>query len=195
MSDIDIPALKPLAATTGPLIRPRDHHRSVHSIQICVFLLVLRIRIRRIRMFLGLLNPDPYPLARGIDPGYGSFSHQAKIVRKTLIPTVCDFFFDLSLNNDVNVPSKSNEEKNFFFKLDFCWCLEGQEENSRIRIHSSEAWIRGSGSTPKCHGSATLFLTLESVTNNSAESRGNHFRGRGKVWTVNKSRLGCGVAQ
>ncbi len=29
---------------------------------------------------------------------------------------------------------------------------------SRIRIHWSEAWIRGSrsGSTPKCHGSATL---------------------------------------
>ena len=28
----------------------------------------------------------------------------------------------------------------------------------RIRIHESEAWIQGSGSTPKCHGSATLFL-------------------------------------
>ncbi len=26
----------------------------------------------------------------------------------------------------------------------------------RIRIHLSEACIRGSGSTPKCHGSATL---------------------------------------
>ncbi len=26
----------------------------------------------------------------------------------------------------------------------------------RIRIHLSEAWIRGCGSTPKCHGSATL---------------------------------------
>jgi hypothetical protein len=30
----------------------------------------------------------------------------------------------------------------------------------RIRIHQSEAWIRGSGSgsgsTPKCHGSGTL---------------------------------------
>ncbi len=31
---------------------------------------VLRIRIwiRRIRMFLGLLYPDPHPLVRGIDP-------------------------------------------------------------------------------------------------------------------------------
>jgi hypothetical protein len=29
---------------------------------------VLRIRIRRIRMFLGLLDPDPDPLVRGMDP-------------------------------------------------------------------------------------------------------------------------------
>jgi hypothetical protein len=53
-------------------------------------LLVLRIRIRRIRMFLGLLDPDP--LARSTDPdpapGFGSFYHLAKIVRKTLILTV-----------------------------------------------------------------------------------------------------------
>jgi hypothetical protein len=36
----------------------------------CAFLLVLRIRIRvsRIRMFLGLLDPDPDPLVRGMDP-------------------------------------------------------------------------------------------------------------------------------
>ncbi len=26
-------------------------------------------------------------------------------------------------------------------------------------VHKSEAWIRGSGSTPKCHGSATLEIT------------------------------------
>jgi hypothetical protein len=30
----------------------------------------------------------------------------------------------------------------------------------RIRIHKSEAWIRGSGSTPKCHGSETLVSTF-----------------------------------
>jgi hypothetical protein len=29
---------------------------------------VLRIRIRRIRTFLGLLDPDPDPLVRGMDP-------------------------------------------------------------------------------------------------------------------------------
>ena len=30
----------------------------------------------------------------------------------------------------------------------------------RIQIHWTEAWIRGSGSTPKCHGSATLVQIL-----------------------------------
>jgi hypothetical protein len=34
--------------------------------------------------------------------------------------------------------------------------LKVSDENSRIRIHWSETWIRGSESTPKCHGSATL---------------------------------------
>ncbi len=47
-------------------------------------------------------------------------------------------------------------QKNFFFK--FVGILKGNGENRRIRIHLSEAWIRGSGSesTPKCHGSAIL---------------------------------------
>jgi hypothetical protein len=34
--------------------------------------------------------------------------------------------------------------------------LKVNDENSRIRIHSSEAPIRRSGSVPKCHGSTTL---------------------------------------
>jgi hypothetical protein len=44
-------------------------------------------------MFLGLPDPDPDPLVQDTY-GSGSFYHQAKIVRKTLIPTVllCDFF-------------------------------------------------------------------------------------------------------
>ncbi len=47
--------------------------------------------------------------------GSGSFYHKAKTVKLTnLIPTVCDFFYFLSLKNDVNVPSKSNKQKNFF---------------------------------------------------------------------------------
>ncbi len=45
----------------------------------------------------------------------GSFYHLAKIVRKTLIPTVLLLLFDfLSFKNDANVPSKSNKQKNFF---------------------------------------------------------------------------------
>jgi hypothetical protein len=37
--------------------------------------------------------------------------------------------------------------------------IAGSGSRIRNRIHKSEAWIRrsGSGSTPKCHGSATLF--------------------------------------
>ena len=44
--------------------------------------------------------------------------------------------------------------KNLFF----AGILKVKDENSRIRIriHLSEAWIRGSGSTPKYHGSPTL---------------------------------------
>jgi hypothetical protein len=61
---------------------------------------VLRIRIR---MFLGLTDPDPL-IKRS-----GSFYHQAKIVRKTLISTVLWTLYNfLSLKNNVNVPLKSN---------------------------------------------------------------------------------------
>jgi hypothetical protein len=69
-------------------------------------------------------------------------------------------FIFLSLKKDVNVASKSNKQKKLCKKIVFYWHLEVQWENSRIRIrfriHWSEAWIPGSGSTPKCHGSATL---------------------------------------
>jgi hypothetical protein len=52
-------------------------------------------------MFLGLLDPDLDPLVRGMNPDLNPILyHQAKIVRKTLIPTgvlLCDFFLTLSL--------------------------------------------------------------------------------------------------
>jgi hypothetical protein len=52
--------------------------------------------------------------------GSGSFYHQAKIVRKTLIPTVLRLLLDfLSLINYVNVPSKSKKQKNLFLKISF----------------------------------------------------------------------------
>jgi hypothetical protein len=71
-------------------------------------------------MFLGLLDPDPDPLFRGMmiegsgsRAGSGSFYHHAKMVRKTLIPTVTLFDF-LSLKNDVNLASKSNKQKKLY---------------------------------------------------------------------------------
>jgi hypothetical protein len=72
-------------------------------------------------------NPDPDPPdphvfgPPGSGSGSGSFYHHAIIVRKTLNPTI----FDLSLKKDVNVPSKSNEQKKIKNKLVFCWHLEG----------------------------------------------------------------------
>ncbi len=68
---------------------------------------VLRIRIRRIRMFLGLLDPDP--LVIDTDPDHSIIK---KIVSKTLIPTVLWLLVDfLSLKNDVKEPSKRNKQK------------------------------------------------------------------------------------
>jgi hypothetical protein len=63
-------------------------------------------------MFLGLLDPDPDPLVRGMDPDPDP----------SIIVT---FFYFLSLKNYVKVLSKSNIQKNFFCKLVFCWHLEG----------------------------------------------------------------------
>ncbi len=110
--------------------------------------LQIRIRIHRIHMFLGILDPDP--LFRGMDPDPSIIKQ--KIVRKTLIPTsVLWLLFDyFSSKNDVNVPSKSNKQKNFFF------CFFFGVLSSMTKIEGSGAWIRGSGSVSKCHGSATL---------------------------------------
>ncbi len=70
-------------------------------------------------------DPDPYVFGPP-GSGSGSSSHRygsririllssSKIVGKTLITTVLWLLFDvLSLKNDVNVPSKSNKQKNFF---------------------------------------------------------------------------------
>jgi hypothetical protein len=69
--------------------------------KLCLFP-VLRIRIH---MFLGITDPDPLAEVRIRILPY----HQAKKVRKTLIPTVFQLLYNFYLsNNDVNVPSKSN---------------------------------------------------------------------------------------
>ncbi len=99
----------------------------------------LRIRIRRIHMFLSLLNPDPDPLVR--------CTYQAKIVRQTLIPTDLLLLFDfLSLKNDVNVPSKSNKQKKF--KKIISFLLAYWRSMTKIAGSGSE-----SGSIRQRHGS------------------------------------------
>jgi hypothetical protein len=64
------------------------------------------------------------------EPGSGSFYYQAKLVRKTLIPTVLWLLYDfLSLKNDVYVHSKSNKQINLLvytfpnFALQSQWYL------------------------------------------------------------------------
>ncbi len=105
-----------------------DPTQSLHILEIRKHFLLLAV----------LRNPDPYvfgppgsgSVSQMYGSGSGSFYHQVKIVRKTLIRTVpfCDFFTTFYLlKNDVNVPPKSNKQKN---------------TNSRIRIHLSEARIR-----------------------------------------------------
>jgi hypothetical protein len=47
-------------------------------------------------------------------------------------------------------------EKRFTKILFVVGVLKVSDENGRIRIHQSEAWISGSGSSPTCHGSETL---------------------------------------
>ncbi len=48
----------------------------------------IRIRIHRIHMFVGLLDPDPDPLVRNMNPDSDPSIIKQKQLRKTLIPTV-----------------------------------------------------------------------------------------------------------
>ncbi len=78
----------------------------------------------------------------------GSFYHQAKIVRKTLIPTVLWLLLDI-FNNYVNVPSKSNKQKTFIKKKSFL--LASWKSMAKIAGSGSAS---GSGSISQRHGSA-----------------------------------------
>ena len=74
-------------------------------------MLRIRIRICRIHMFFGPPGSASRSTSQRHGSGFGSssgsFYHQAKIVRKTLIPTVLWLLYDfLPLENDLNVPSK-----------------------------------------------------------------------------------------
>ena len=82
-------------------------------------------------MFLGLQDPDPDPLVRGMDPDTGgillwiririllsSCKNSKKNLDSFYFVTLFDF---LSVKNDVNVPSKINmNKKTFFYKFVFC---------------------------------------------------------------------------
>ncbi len=76
--------------------------------------------------------------------GSGSFYHQAKIVRKTLIPTAVTSLWLFIFKNDLNVPSKSKKQKSY------------KKHSFLLASWRSMTKKAGSGSTPKCHGSATL---------------------------------------
>jgi hypothetical protein len=92
--------------------------------------------------------------------GSGSFYHQAKIVRKSLISTALWLLYDfLLLKNDVNVVAKKRRKKSFLVAI-----LKVTEDNSRIQIRLSEVRICESGSVPKCHGSTTLLIATGNVT-------------------------------
>ncbi len=66
--------------------------------------------------------------------GSGSFCHQAKIIRKTLIPTVLWLLYDfLTYKNDENVPSKINTKQK---KIFFVGVLKVKDGNSRIRCRN-----------------------------------------------------------
>ncbi len=65
-------------------------------------------------MFLGLPDPDPALLVRGMDPAPDS-SHQAKQQENLDFYCFVTSFRLLSLKNYLNVPSESNKQKNFLF--------------------------------------------------------------------------------
>jgi hypothetical protein len=131
---------------------------------------VFRIRIHRIHMFLGLPYPDS--LVRGmiririrIRIWVRILLFASKNSKKNLNSYCFVTSFGLFIfENYVNVTFK--KQKNFFFNSFFAGNLKVNGENRRIRIHWSDAWIRGSGSgfTPKCHESGTLLFTFRDET-------------------------------
>ncbi len=82
-------------------------------------------------MFVDLPDPNPDPLVRDMDPDPDPSiikQKNKKNIDSYCYVTLYDF---LTLEIDVNVPSKSNKKKNNFF----VGVLKVTDENSRIRIH------------------------------------------------------------
>ncbi len=58
----------PAAATETALSRPQGGPAARAAFSVLTAVLRIRIRIHRIHVFLGLLDPDPDPLVRCMDP-------------------------------------------------------------------------------------------------------------------------------
>ncbi len=79
-----------------------------------------------------------YGSGSGSGFGSGSFYHHAKIIRKTLNPTILWIFLTFCLwKNNVNVPSKSNKQDP---NPDPDPLVRGMDP--RFRIHTKMSWIR-----------------------------------------------------
>jgi hypothetical protein len=131
------------------------------------------IQIRRIRMFLGLPNPDP--LSQRYRSGSGSLYHRAKIVgKKNLESYSFVIFYDfLSLKTDVNVSSKSNKQKKTTLLVTYSNVRLTGYSLMQIRIFVLVSYLL----------SRMLVLGFESGSSlsiwNILLKKGNH-----KLWTV-----------
>ncbi len=115
----DVPCLFILKKSTGY----QSLTRSIFMNNVDIFpLLSVRIiqsaavlRIRRIRMFLGLLDPDPDPLVRGMDPDPSISPKQNSKKNLDSYCYVTSFWlFIFEKLCKCTVPSKRIKQKNFF---------------------------------------------------------------------------------
>jgi hypothetical protein len=72
-------------------------------------------------------------VSRRYGSGFGPFCRKNS-KKKFVSYSFLTFYDFLSMKNDVNVPSKSNKQKNLDKKF-FVGVLKTNDENSRIRIH------------------------------------------------------------
>ncbi len=136
----------------------------------------------RILMFLGL--PDPHPVvSHKYGSGSGSFHHQAKIVRKTLISTVLWLLYDVLPMFCIRM----------FFGLPDPHLDQDRGTDPRIRIRirirtkilrihntgSSMLWCTGTGYRYRWGlpaESSTLLIVTKMVLNNLSKFRLNSLR-------------------
>ncbi len=120
---------------------------------------MLRIRILRIHMLLGLLDPDP-------DPSIMKQNSKKTLDSQCFVTYFWLLFFE-KWCKCTGYPGTGTfrNRKTFFLNLflSASWSLMTKIAGSGSRsgsgfIRQREEWIRGSGSTPKCQGSATLFF-------------------------------------